>query len=117
MVCLEGQVYSMGYELNEVETREELYPSSLSYLRLLNRLIQRDVPPKDAGRRYMGVFRFVRDQVLGPYGQRSYKEQKQKWEMAGAAISHLLAMLGMYQPSPTEVDQEVPGCLILKVCA
>ena len=105
----------MGYELNGVEAREELYPSSLSYLRLLNTLIQGDAPPRDAGRRYMGVFRFVRDQVLGPYAQRSYKEQTQKWEMAGAALVHLLAMLTMYHPSHTDSPEETPGQLILKV--
>ena len=51
------QAYDMVYELNEVEARDELYPSTLSYLELLNALIAADPDAPDQGRRW--VFRLV----------------------------------------------------------
>lgn len=41
----------MALELNEVEARQEEYPSTLSYLELLNVLIAGDTEQNDKGRR------------------------------------------------------------------
>ncbi|GBG63334.1 hypothetical protein CBR_g37692 [Chara braunii] len=80
--------YDMVYELNEVEARSEEYPSTLSYLGLLNSLIAADTEPSDQGRRYSAVFRFVRDHVFSKYAQRGYAQVSQKWEIAVAALTH-----------------------------
>ena len=41
----------MTFELNEVEARQEEYPSTLSYLKLLNVLIEQESDAPDKGGR------------------------------------------------------------------
>lgn len=43
----------MTFELNEVEARQEEYPSTLSYLKLLNVLIEQESDAPDKGGRYV----------------------------------------------------------------
>lgn len=45
------QVYDMRFELNEVESRMEKYPSTISFLNLLNALIAEERDVNDRGRR------------------------------------------------------------------
>lgn len=45
------QVYDMQFELNEVEARREQYPSTISFLKLLNALISEERDLSDRGRR------------------------------------------------------------------
>ncbi|RWW22958.1 hypothetical protein GW17_00012816 [Ensete ventricosum] len=45
------QVYDMRFELNEVESRRERYPSTISFLNLLNALIAEEKDVRDRGRR------------------------------------------------------------------
>lgn len=42
----------MQYELNEIEARRERYPSTISFLNLLNALIGEEKDVSDRGRRY-----------------------------------------------------------------
>lgn len=42
----------MRFELNEVEARTEKYPSTISFLNLLNALIAEERDVTDRGRRY-----------------------------------------------------------------
>lgn len=46
-----GQIYDMRFELNEIEARRERYPSTLSFLNLLNALIAEERDVSDRGRR------------------------------------------------------------------
>lgn len=46
------QVYDMQFELNEIEARREQYPSTISFLNLLNALIAEEKDVSDRGRRY-----------------------------------------------------------------
>lgn len=46
-----SQVYDMRFELNEVEARSEHYPSTISFLNLLNALIAEERDATDRGRR------------------------------------------------------------------
>lgn len=46
------QVYDMQFELNEIEARREQYPSTISFLNLLNALIAEERDVSDRGRRY-----------------------------------------------------------------
>jgi nuclear pore complex protein Nup205 len=91
-----GPVYDMTYELNEVEARQEEYPSTLSYLNLLNVLIAQDLDIPDKGSRYIGIFRFVRDQVFAPYTQRAYANPVEKWELVAAALRHFEIMFSFH---------------------
>lgn len=42
----------MQFELNEIEARREQYPSTISFLNLLNALIAEETDVSDRGRRY-----------------------------------------------------------------
>lgn len=50
--CYYWQVYDMQFELNEIEARREQYPSTISFLNLLNALIAEEKDVSDRGRRY-----------------------------------------------------------------
>lgn len=53
LITISLQVYDMTFELNEVEARQEEYPSTLSYLNLLNILIENETDGLDKGARYV----------------------------------------------------------------
>jgi nuclear pore complex protein Nup205 len=55
----ESQLYDMRYELNEVEARRERYPSTISYLNLVNALIREERDLSDSGHRYSCHFYFL----------------------------------------------------------
>nr|CAB3446029.1 unnamed protein product [Digitaria exilis] len=82
------QVYDMRFELNEVEARRESYPSTISFLRLINALIAEERSILDKGRRFMGIFKFVYEDVFGPFPQRAYADPQEKWELALACLEH-----------------------------
>lgn len=42
----------MRFELNEIEARREQYPSTVSFINLLNTLITDETDVSDRGRRY-----------------------------------------------------------------
>jgi hypothetical protein len=50
----------MTFELNEVEARQEEYPSTLSYLKLLNVLIEHESDAPDKGARYVQQLGWMR---------------------------------------------------------
>ncbi|KAM0920997.1 hypothetical protein ACQ4PT_007209 [Festuca glaucescens] len=90
------QVYDMRFELNEVETRRESYPSTISFLNLVNALIAEERNISDKGRRFMGIFKFVYEDVFGPFPQRAYGDPREKWELALACLEHFCLVLRMY---------------------
>eukprot|EP00850_Spirogloea_muscicola_P007627 SM000039S14457 [mRNA] locus=s39:201437:213849:- [translate_table: standard] len=98
-----GQVYDMVYELEEVEARVEEYPSTLSYLKLLNNLMAAEPTPMDQGLRYLDYFKFVRDHVFTPYAQRSYVDPAEKWGLVLASLTHFQCMLTVYEPSADDI--------------
>ncbi|KAG0484570.1 hypothetical protein HPP92_008649 [Vanilla planifolia] len=93
---LPSQVYDMRFELNEVEARMERYPSTISYLNLLNSLISQETDVSDRGRRFVGIFRFIYDQVFGPFPLRAYADPKEKWQLVIACLEHFHLVLKMY---------------------
>ncbi|TVU02504.1 hypothetical protein EJB05_51989 [Eragrostis curvula] len=90
------QVYDMRFELNEVEARRESYPSTISFLKLVNALIAEERNISDKGRRFMGIFKFVYEDVFGPFPQRAYADPQEKWELALACLEHFRMVLSMY---------------------
>ncbi|VAI45227.1 unnamed protein product [Triticum turgidum subsp. durum] len=90
------QVYDMRFELNEVEARRESYPSTISFLNLVNALIAEERNISDKGRRFMGIFKFVYEDVFGPFPQRAYADPREKWELALACLEHFHMVLRMY---------------------
>ncbi|KAK8962834.1 hypothetical protein KSP40_PGU009570 [Platanthera guangdongensis] len=93
---LPSQVYDMRFELEEVEARREKYPSTISFLNLLNALISQERDVSDRGRRFLGIFRFVYDHVFGLFPQRAYADPKEKWQLIIACLQHFHSVLSMY---------------------
>ncbi|PIA65680.1 hypothetical protein AQUCO_00100883v1 [Aquilegia coerulea] len=98
------QVYDMRFELNEVEARRERYPSTISFLNLLNALIAEERDVNDRGRRFVGIFRFVYDHVFGPFRQRAYADESEKWQLVVACLQHFRMILTMYEIKDEDVD-------------
>ncbi|XP_019417065.1 PREDICTED: nuclear pore complex protein NUP205-like isoform X3 [Lupinus angustifolius] len=90
------QVYDMQFELNEIEARREQYPSTISFLNLINALIAEERDLSDRGRRFIGIFRFIYDHVFGPFPQRAYADPCEKWQLVGACLQHFRMILTMY---------------------
>lgn len=78
----------MRFELNEVEARSEHYPSTISFLNLLNSLIAEERDATDRGHRFIGIFRFIYDHVFGPFSQRAYADPSEKWLLGVACLQH-----------------------------
>ncbi|OIV97223.1 hypothetical protein TanjilG_02931 [Lupinus angustifolius] len=90
------KVYDMQFELNEIEARREQYPSTISFLNLINALIAEERDLSDRGRRFIGIFRFIYDHVFGPFPQRAYADPCEKWQLVGACLQHFRMILTMY---------------------
>lgn len=101
------QVYDMQYELNEIEARRERYPSTISFLNLLNALIGEEKDVSDRGRRFIGIFRFICDHVFGPFPQRAYADPCEKWQLVVSCLQHFHMMLSMYEIEDKDIDSVV----------
>lgn len=98
------QVYDMRFELNEIEARREQYPSTISFVNLLNSLIAEEKDVSDRGRRFVGIFRFIYDDVFGPFPQRAYADPCEKWQLVVACLQHFQMILSMYDIRDEDVD-------------
>lgn len=103
----------MRFELNEIEARREQYPSTISFINLLNTLVSDEQDVSDRGHRYsqskiyysktckilvnifivcftrfIGIFRFVYDHVFSPFPQRAYADPSEKWQLVIACLKH-----------------------------
>ncbi|KAK4397041.1 Nuclear pore complex protein, partial [Sesamum angolense] len=92
------QVYDMRFELNEVEARREQYPSTISFINLLNFFIAEERDVSDRGRR------FIYDHVFGPFPQRAYADPSEKWQLVVACLKHFQMMLSMYDVGDEDSD-------------
>lgn len=99
-----SQVYDMQFELNEIEARREQYPSTISFLNLINALIAGEKDVTDRGRRFIGIFRFVYDHVFAPFPQRAYSDPCEKWQLVVACLQHFHMILSMYDIQEEDLD-------------
>ncbi|KAJ6832491.1 nuclear pore complex protein NUP205 isoform X2 [Iris pallida] len=104
---MSSQVYDMRFELNEVEARRESYPSTISFLNLLNALIAEERDVADRGQRFVGIFRFVYDHVFGPFHQRAYADPCEKWQLAIACLKHFHMVLSMYDIKDEDIARAI----------
>ncbi|KAA8535090.1 hypothetical protein F0562_030093 [Nyssa sinensis] len=107
MQPMTAQVYDMQFELNEIEARREQYPSTISFLNLLNALIAEEMDVSDRGRRFIGIFRFIYDHVFGPFPQRAYADPCEKWQLVVACLQHFRMILSMYDIKDEDIDSLV----------
>ncbi|XP_047969784.1 nuclear pore complex protein NUP205 isoform X2 [Salvia hispanica] len=101
---METQVYDMRFELNEIEARREQYPSTISFINLLNTLVSDEQDVSDRGHRFIGIFRFVYDHVYSPFPQRAYADPSEKWQLVIACLKHFQMMLSMYDVGEEDSD-------------
>ncbi|KFK26746.1 hypothetical protein AALP_AA8G287800 [Arabis alpina] len=99
-----SQLYDMQFELNEIEARREQYPSTISFLNLINALIAGEKNVTDHGYRFIGIFRFVCDHVFAPFPQRAYSDPCEKWELVVASLQHFHMILSMYDIREEDLD-------------
>lgn len=104
---LTTQVYDMRFELNEIEARREQYPSTISFINLLNTLIATEKDVSDRGHRFIGIFKFIYDHVFGPFPQRAYADPCEKWQLVIACLKHFQMMLSMYSIRDEDIDSVV----------
>ncbi|KAH1131571.1 hypothetical protein J1N35_002949 [Gossypium stocksii] len=102
-----AQVYDMQFELNEIEARREQYPSTISFLNLLNALIAEEKDVSDRGHRFFGIFRFIYDHVFGPFPQRAYADPSEKWQLVVACLQHFHMILSMYDIQEQDIDSVI----------
>ncbi|KAG8376000.1 hypothetical protein BUALT_Bualt09G0017500 [Buddleja alternifolia] len=102
--AMDTQVYDMRFELNEIEARREQYPSTISFINLLNTLIVEERDVSDRGRRFIGIFRFICDHVFGPFPQRAYADPCEKWQLVVACLKHFQMMLSTYDVGEEDSD-------------
>ncbi|MCO5564372.1 hypothetical protein L7F22_018032 [Adiantum nelumboides] len=112
-----AQIYDMAFELNEVEARREEYPSTLSYIKLLNALITYETDASDNGARFLGIFKFVRDHVFATFSQRAYSDSKEKWELVVACLNHFKLMLSLFNPIDDDIRNQVDYLPELKIAS
>ncbi|KAL2929631.1 hypothetical protein RDABS01_035041 [Bienertia sinuspersici] len=101
------QVYDMQFELNEIEARREYYPSTISFINLLNALIAEERDLGDRGRRFIGIFRFIYDQVFGPFPQRAYADLCEKWQLVVACLHHFQMILNTFEITVEDIESVV----------
>lgn len=101
------QVYDMQFELNEIEARREYYPSTISFINLLNALIAEERDLSDRGRRFVGIFRFIYDQVFGPFPQRAYADLGEKWQLVVACLHHFRMILSTFEITAEDIESVV----------
>nr|KJB07739.1 hypothetical protein B456_001G042000 [Gossypium raimondii] len=83
-----AQVYDMQFELNEIEARREQYPSTISFLNLLNALIAEEKDVSDRGRR-------------------AYADPSEKWQLVVACLQHFHMILRMYDIQEQDLDSVI----------
>jgi len=90
-------------ELEEIETRYEEYPLTRSFLELLDKLTDVEIPGNlGAGSRAPGLLpyiNYVQDSVLLKFSSRTYKDPAERWEVASLALSLLQKLVNEYEPN------------------
>lgn len=89
-------------ELEEVETRAEEFPLTRSFLNLLDRLTDVEIPGGlGAGSRQPGFLpylAFIQDHVFLKFQTRTYKNQGEKWAIAASCLELLHKLVEEYEP-------------------
>ena len=90
-------------ELEEVEARQEEFPLTRAFLKLLDTLTDVEIPGTlGAGNRQPGFLpylTYIQDQVLIRFHTRTYKHQQEKWGLAASCLDLLHKFIQDYQPA------------------
>ncbi|XP_055616153.1 nuclear pore complex protein Nup205 [Toxorhynchites rutilus septentrionalis] len=98
-------------ELEEIESRNELYPLTIAMLDLLYILCDTAIPKGlGAGPRKPGLdpyVTFVIDAVFLRFYNRNYKNPAEKWQIAEKCLQLLYAFVRNYVPSPADFPSTI----------
>ena len=107
-----GQRPGLVGELEEIEARQEEFPLTRAFLKLLNTLTEVEIPGNlGAGNRQPGFLpylTFIQDQVFIKFHTRTYKHHWEKWSLAASCLDLLHKFIQDYQPT-VEDFQNRPG--------
>lgn len=115
----EAPKLDISFQLNEIESREETYPETLAFLRLVNKLLQlcsasQTGPAAGSGAAVAHVFQFVRDTVFLCLDRRTYRDVSEKWRLATACQTHFQALLKLAQQGQSAPEAaRFPGLELL----
>eukprot|EP00795_Rhopilema_esculentum_P005068 gene5068-181_t len=106
------QETGLKVELEEVESRDETYPQTRAFLRLINTLTEITIPTTlGAGYRVPGFIPyldFLRDNVFLRFKSRAYQNPSEKWMVAKEVLEIFAKILRNYEPLPEQfVEQNV----------
>ncbi|KAK9882396.1 hypothetical protein WA026_020918 [Henosepilachna vigintioctopunctata] len=97
-------------ELDEVESRDEEYPLTKAFLKLLDSLTDLGIPRMlGAGPRKPGFtpyLTFIVNSVFLRYHTRSYKEPSEKWEVASLCLKLFEKFLKHYDPQLSDISPD-----------
>ncbi|XP_057313200.1 nuclear pore complex protein Nup205-like isoform X1 [Hydractinia symbiolongicarpus] len=96
----------IAVELQEIESRNEVYPETRGFLKLLDQLTEVAIPTTlGAGHRVPGFhpyLNFLIDNVFLTFKTRAYQDPSEKWKIASEVLSIFVKLLKAYEPQPED---------------
>ena len=82
--------YDLSYQLNEIEARSEEYVEAVAFVELLNTLWRNSSLNgfKDGGARFGHFTKFIVEEILSSVYQRSFKSEKERWQLLAKCLVH-----------------------------
>ncbi len=80
--------YDLTYQLNETQARAEEYEEAIAFVELLNALWMNSGTFVDGGVKYEHFTRFVLEEIVSSIYQRSFKHEKQRWQLISQCLIH-----------------------------
>lgn len=81
--------YDLSYQLNEIEARSEEYIEAVAFVELLNSLWRNSSTGfKDGGARFGHFTKFIVEEILSSVYQRSFKSEKERWQLLANCFIH-----------------------------
>lgn len=106
--------YDLSYQLNEIEARAEEYEEAIAFVELLNALWENSKAFVDGGAKYGHFTRFVLEEIVSSIYQRSFKFEKERWQLMSQCLLHCRLCLESL-PAATSQEEEAmtPGEYVL----
>ncbi len=95
-------------EIEEIEARNEEYPLTRAFLRLMDSLTDHGLPETlGQGTRVPGFkpyFNFLRDHIFHKFSTRAYKNNAERWDIGKLCLKIMLKLLKDYMPNVQEFN-------------
>ena len=107
-MCVSFQISGLFSEIEEIEARNEEYPLTRAFLRLIDGLTDHGLPENlGQGTRIPGFrpyFNFLRDHIFHKFSTRAYKNMSEKWDIGKLCLKIMLKLLKDYVPHVQEFN-------------